>query len=433
MLDTGIDVPEILNLVFFKKVLSRAKFWQMIGRGTRLCEKLIDGEDKQKFYIFDLCGNFAFFRLNGNGREVGRASTLQEKMFNIKSEMAYKLQEIGYQTDPLIAYRKELVTDLTRQVSALPRDNFAVKQHLQIIDKFQNEKDFESLTYENTLQIAEHISPLLPPAGDDSSADRFDILIYQIELGILAGKSTKRAKTDVAKKASSLAKYGNIPAIIQQKELLEQILHNDYLERAGISDFEDVRVKLRDLIKFIPENERVLYDTDFTDDILTMEWNESQLDNDDLVNYKKKVNYYILQHQDVPAIAKLKGNKPLNSEDIRTLEGMLWNDLGTKEQYIAQYGKTPLGELVRSVVGLSQQAANEAFSRFLQENELDSQQMHFVRQIVNYIIRNGMMKDLSVLQESPFNDMGSITDLFDMSTFMNIRRIIEGINFNAAA
>lgn len=161
------------------------------------------------------------------------------------------------------------------------------------------------------------------------------------------------------------------------------------------------------------------------------EWNESELDNDDLVNYKKKVSYYLLQHQEVPAIAKLKGNQPLTQEDVHTLEKILWNDLGTREQYIAQYGKTPLGELVRSVVGLSQQAANEAFSRFLQENELDSQQMHFVHQIVNYIIRNGIMKDLTVLQESPFTDKGSITDLFDMSMFMNIRQIIERINYNA--
>lgn len=433
MLDTGIDVPEILNLVFFKKVMSRAKFWQMIGRGTRLCTGLIDGEDKEQFYIFDLCGNFAFFRLDGNGQEVGKSKTLQEQLFNVKVEMAYKLQEIGFQTDSLIAYRKELVADLIRQVIALPRDNFAAKQHLQIIDRYQSENDFESLTYENTLQIAEHIAPLLPPTGGDVSANRFDVLIYQIELAMLAGKSTTRAKNDVIKKASALAMYANIPAITQQQDLLDQIMHNDYLERAGVTDFENVRGKMRDLIKFIPENERVLYTTNFTDDILNIEWNESELDNDDLVNYKKKVSYYLLQHQEVPAIAKLKGNKPLTSEDVRALEGMLWHELGTKEQYIAQYGRTPLGELVRSVVGLSQQAANDAFSRFLQENELDSQQMHFVRQIVNYIIRNGMMKDLSVLQESPFTDRGSITDLFDISTFLNIRRIIEGINHNAVA
>ena len=432
MLDTGIDVPEILNLVFFKKVLSRAKFWQMIGRGTRTCEGLIDGKDKPQFYIFDLCGNFDFFRLHAKGREAGTVSTLQERTFNTKLEMVYKLQELPFQTDTLKTYRKELVQDIVAQVKALPRDNFAVKQHLRIIDKYQSADDFDTLNYENTLQITEHIAPLVLPDGDDISAARFDMLLYQIEFAMLAEKSCKRAKNDVIRKASELSKYGTIPAIAQQQELIEQIIHNDFLERAGISDYEDIRRKLRGLIQFIPEDERVRYDTNFTDDILSIEWNESQLDNDDLANYKKKVNYYILQHQDIPAIAKLKGNQPLSSEDVQSLENILWGELGTKEQYDAQYGKTPLGELIRSIVGLSQKAANEAFSLFLNDAGLDSQQMHFVRQVVNYIVRNGMMKDLSVLQESPFTDMGSISELFDdVTVFMDLRAVIDSINQNA--
>lgn len=434
MLDTGIDVPEILNLVFFKKVMSRAKFWQMIGRGTRLCIGLIDGEDKEQFYIFDLCRNFEFFRLHAKGREAGTVSTLQERMFNTKVEMAYKLQELTFQTEALKTYRAELVQDLVRQVKSLPRDNFAVKQHLRIIDKYQSEDDFDTLTYENTLQIAEHIAPLVPPTGDEFSAARFDMLIYQIELAMLAGKGYTRAKRDVIRKATELCKYGNIPAIAQQQDLIEQIAHNAYLEDASVTDYEDIRKKLRNLIKFIPENERVRYDTDFTDDILSIDWNESQLDNDDLANYKKKVDFYIRQHQNIPVIAKLRGNEPLTPDDVRSLEDILWKELGTKEQYDAQYGKTPMGELVRSIVGLSQEAANEAFSRFLNDAGLDSRQMYFVRQIVNYIVRNGMMKDLSVLQESPFTDKGSISELFDdVTVFMDLRTIIEGINHNAVA
>lgn len=432
MLDTGIDVPEILNLVFFKKVMSRAKFWQMIGRGTRICKGLIDGSDKQQFYIFDLCSNFEFFRLHAKGREAGTVSTLQERTFNTKFEMAYQLQQLAFQTDALKEYRKELVHGLASQIKALPRDNFAVKQHLRVIDQYHSEDDFNTLTYENTLQIAEHIAPLISPTGDDISAVRFDMLIYQIELAIMTEKNCTRAKNDLFQKVSALEKYGTIPAVAEQKDLLKQIVHDDYLGRVGIPDYEEIRKNLRDLIKFIPEDERVRYDTNFTDDILSMEWNESQLENDDLANYKKKVNYYILQHQNVPAIAKLKGNQPLTSEDIQSLEKILWGELGTKEQYDAQYGKTPLGELVRSIVGLSQQAANEAFSRFLNDAGLDSQQMYFVRQVVNYIVKNGMMKDLSVLQESPFTDMGSVSELFDDTTaFMNLRAVIERINQNA--
>jgi len=434
MLDTGIDVPEILNLVFFKKVLSRAKFWQMIGRGTRLCEGLMDGKDKEEFYIFDLCGNFDFFRLHSKGQEAKIAVTLQERIFNTKMEMVFKLQDLAYQTEILQNYRKDLVKSLLEEIKGLPRDNFSVKQHLRIIDKFQSEEDFAALTYENTLQIAEHIAPLVLPTDEDPSATRFDQLIYQIELAMLSEKSSTRAKNDIFNKANELTKYGTIPLIAKQKELLEQILYNSYLERAGLMDYEDIRIKLRDLIKFIPEKDRYRYDTDFTDDILSITVNESQLNNDDLAQYKKKVNFYILQHQDIPAIAKLKGNKPLTGEDIKSLEHILWNELGTKDQYTAQYGTTPFGELVRSIVGLDHKAANDAFSEFLSDNILDSRQMYFVRQIVNYIVKNGMMKDLSVLQESPFTDQGSISELFDNVTlFMGLRAVIDQINRNAVA
>ena len=431
MLDTGIDVPEILNLVFFKKVMSRGKFWQMIGRGTRICQGLVDGEDKPGFYIFDLCGNFEFFRLHGKGKEVGTVATLQERLFNTKTEMAYTLQALTYQTDELKEHRAELVADLAAQVTALPRDNFAVKQHLRFVDKYVTAEDFAALTYENTLQIAEHIAPMVLPASGDISAVRFDMLIYQIELAMLTGKHYKRAQKDVVKKATALSRYATIPAIAAEKELLEQILHNNLLEQAGVMDYETIRLKLRDLIKFIPEDERSRYDTNFTDDILAMDFNESQLDNDDLANYKKKVSYYIREHQDVPAIAKLKGNLPLAGEDVTILEHILWQELGTKEQYEAQYGKTPLGELVRSIVGVSQKAANEAFSKFLNSAELDSRQIHFVKQIVNYIVKNGMMKDLAVLQESPFTDQGTVSELFDTVVFMDLRKVIDAINRNA--
>ncbi|MGI6252913.1 MAG: DEAD/DEAH box helicase family protein [Aminivibrio sp.] len=432
MLDTGIDVPEILNLVFFKKVLSRAKFWQMIGRGTRLCKGLIDGEDKKEFYILDLCGNFEFFRLQAKGREVKTTPSLQERIFNTKIQMAFQLQELPFQTETLQGHRKTLVQDLIREIKRLPRDNFAVRQHLRTIDKFQTEEDFAALTYEDTLKLAEHIAPLVSPSDDDVSALRFDQLIYQIQLAALADKNFTRAKNDVISKASALAKYGTIPAIMGQKDLLEQIVWNDYLDRAGIMDYEDLRIRLRELLVFLPETEGRRYDTDFADDVISINMRVSQLQCDDLIQYKKKVNHYILQHQDIPAIARLKGNKPLTPEDIKSLEKILWKDLGTKEQYDAEYGATPLGELVRSIVGLDHRAANDAFSQFISDNRLDSGQMHFVRQVVNYIVKNGMMKDLSVLQKSPFTDQGGISELFDDEVvFRDLRIVIDGINRNA--
>ena len=235
------------------------------------------------------------------------------------------------------------------------------------------------------------------------------------------------------KKAKAVSEVANIPEIKAQSELLGNILHTDYLDTAGIDEYENVRVNLRSLMKYVAHEGQV-YDTDFKDDILSMEWKESELENDDLKNYKVKAEYYIRQHQDQEVIQKLKYNKPLTKGDIELLEKILWNDLGTKEEYEEEYGKKPLGEFVREIVGLDMNAAKEAFSAYLDETNLDSRQIYFVNQIVEYIVHNGMMKDLSVLQEPPFTDQGSIVDVFtDLNIWMGIKHVIDSINANAMA
>lgn len=432
MLDTGIDVPEILNLVFFKKVMSKAKFWQMIGRGTRLCPGLLDGENKQKFYIFDFCGNFEFFRMN-KGKATANMIALQGAIFNLKFEISYKLQDIEYQVDRLIAYRKALVKQMSEKVQELPRDNFAVRQHLKYVDLYSSESNYNALTYEDTLIVREEVAPLILPDGDEASAVRFDALMYGIELAYLVGKKYSKARTDLYKKVTGIASVANIPEIQVQSDLINKILNTDYVDNAGINDFEEIREKLRDLMKYSPHiNDR--YDTNFTDELLSTEWKESELENDELKNYKAKAEHYIRQHQDHIAIAKLKTNQPLTSTDIATLEEVLWHEVGTKQDYEHEVGMKPLGEFVREIVGLDMNAAKEAFSEYLTNTSLDSRQIYFVNQIVEYIVHNGMMKDFSVLQESPFTDRGSVVEIFtDLNVWMGIRKVIETINANAAA
>ena len=430
MLDTGIDVPEVLNLVFFKKVLSKAKFWQMIGRGTRLCPGLLDGEDKKKFYIFDFCGNFEFFRMN-KGKATANMMALQGAIFNLEFQITYKLQDMEYQTERLIAYRNALIQHMSEKVQELNRENFAVRQHLKYVDLYSDQSNYQALSYEDTLLVREELAPLILPDGDEASAVRFDALLYGIELAYLIGKKYGKARSDLLKKVSAISTVANIPEIMVQAELINQILHTDYLERAGINEFEHIRESLRDLMKYLPKK-KVRYDTNFEDDILSIEWKESELENDDLKNYKAKAEYYVRQHQDDLVIAKLKKNKPMTQDDIKTLEKILWSDLGTKDEYEAEYGDKPLGEFVREIVGLDMNAAKEAFSEYLNEANLDSRQIYFVNQIVEYIVHNGLMKDLSVLQESPFTDQGSVVDIFtDLNVWMGIRKVIEGINANA--
>ena len=430
MLDTGIDVPEVLNLVFFKKVMSKAKFWQMIGRGTRLCPHLLDGIDKDRFLIFDFCGNFEFFRMN-QGKPTANVTALQGALFCLQFEIVYKLQDLEYQTEELITLRQSLVSHLVEKVQSLNRSNFAVRQHLRYVDHYAAPDRYQGLTYSDVLIVRDEIAPLILPENDDPKALRFDGLLYGIELAMLAEKKYTKARKELMQKVSAVASVANIPEIQKQSELIDKILHTDYLEHADILDFEHIRKNLRDLIKYIPMN-RIVYETDFNDDILSTEWKESELENDDLKNYKAKAEYYIRQHQDNAVIAKLKTNLPLDASDVQELESILWSEIGTKQDYIDEFGLKPLGEFVREIVGLDMNAAKEAFAEFLNDANLDSRQIYFVNQIVEYIVHNGMMKDLSVLQEAPFTDQGSIVDIFDdLNVWMGIRSAIERVNANA--
>lgn len=430
MLDTGIDVPEVLNLVFFKKVMSKAKFWQMIGRGTRLSPGLIDGKDKDKFYIFDFCGNFEFFRMS-KGNATASALSLQGALFSLKAQMAFKLQDAVYKTDELSAFRQTLVDDMVRKVSELNQDNFAVKQHLKFVELYTKPNRYQSLSYEDTLMMQQELAPLLLPEPDDPKALRFDALLYGMELAHLAGLPYNRAHHDLLKKADALSKIANVPEIAAQSALLEKILHTDYVENTGVDELEKIRKALRDLMKYIT-NEQSAYETGFGDEILSIEWKQSELENDDLQNYKMRAEFYVRQHQNELAIAKLKMNVPLTDSDITQLEEILWSEVGTKQDYEAEYGKKPLGEFIREIVGLDMNAAKEAFSAYLTNVNLDSRQIYFVNQIVEYIVHNGMMKDMSILQEAPFIDQGSIIEVFtDLSVWKGIKGVIDTINANA--
>ena len=218
-----------------------------------------------------------------------------------------------------------------------------------------------------------------------------------------------------------------------QSELINNILHTDYLENAGINEFEHIRENLRDLIKYIPTG-RMTYITNFADELISMDWNESELENDDLKNYKMKAEFYIRQNQDNAVIAKLKTNQPLTAADVKALEEILWSELGTKQDYENEYGSKPLGEFVWEIVGLDMNVAKEAFAEFLNDTSLDSNQIYFVNQIVEYIVHNGLMKDMSVLQDAPFTDNGSVVEVFtDLTVWLGIKRVIDRINANAIA
>ncbi|HBF7283131.1 TPA: DEAD/DEAH box helicase family protein [Clostridioides difficile] len=414
MLDTGIDIPEILNLVFFKKVRSKTKFWQMIGRGTRLCPDLLGVDmDKERFLIFDFCNNFEFFKFNPKGFEGNKAETLTEKLFNIKVSMVKELQDIKYIEGEYAELRKELLEELITSVKALNEDSYIVRMNLSYVHKYKNENVWSNIGAVAQNEIREYISPLITSYSDDELAKRFDVVMYNIQLAYLQNNNASKGIRHVMATAEKLSKLGTIPQIQQQKYTIGKAMTEDFWEDSDIFEVEEVRISLRELIKYLEKSSQKIYYTSFEDMIVAEDRNDSVYNANNLKNYKKKVEYYLNSHKDELAIFKLRNNKKITKQDVETLEEILLKQLGNCDDYKKEFGDTPVSQLVRRLVGLDREAANEAFSEFLNNKSFNTKQIHFVKLIVDYVVKNGFIEDNKVLMEDPFRTVGSIIDLFE--------------------
>lgn len=435
MLDTGIDIPEILNLVFFKKVRSYAKFWQMIGRGTRLCSNLMgEGFDKERFLIFDFCNNFEYFRVNKNGAESGVVESLSEKIYNTKAQIARELQAPRYTSDETyVDYRINLVDQLHDAVIELNDDSFLVKRHMRYVETFRSLSAWNCLETMEISNIKEHIAPLIKPQRDDELARRFDYLVYSIALGLLQSKNVQTPVSIVVQTAERLSAKYSVPQVKKEKDIIEKVLTPDFWDGVTIIELETVRNAMRSLLQYLEKNVRKVYYTDFPDTIIDSTEGEPIYGGNDLKNYRKKVEYYLKEHSDKISVYKLRNNKKLSAADLKELERILWKELGSKDDYIKEYGDTPVGRLVRQIVGVDRAAVNEAFSEFLTEERLNLNQMRFVNLIVDYIAANGNIDDNKVLMGEPFKSVGSITTLFkdDMGTAKQIMEVVAQIKRNS--
>lgn len=435
MLDTGIDIPEILNLVFFKKVRSCSKFWQMIGRGTRLCKDLFGpGMDKEAFLIFDFCSNFEYFRANKKGKETKAQEAPAEKIFNCKVHIARELQAPQFQREEKYAqYRADLVNGLNGQVAELNDGSWRVRQHLRYVEAYREKSAWQNLETASVSELKEHIAPLIVPGCEDELARRFDYLLLSMELSLLQSKNMTRNMGVVMQTADQLSRLYTIPQVRAKQSVIERALSEEFWEHAGILDMELVREALRGLLKFIEKQRAAIYYTDFEDHIIEEKEGGAIYISHDLKNYRKKVEYYLKEHKDHLAVYKLRRNKRLTAEEFAELERILWEELGTKEEYQKEYGETPVGRLVRKIVGVDREVVNAAFSAFMGEEKLNLNQMRFVRLMMDYITVNGNIEDNQVLMRDPFRSVGSITALFrdDLSVAQEIMKVAEDFRKNS--
>ena len=440
MMDTGIDVPECVNLVFFKKVHSKTKFWQMIGRGTRLCKGLtcidrIDGEytDKRRFLIFDYCGNFEYFRAHKEGFESKETKTLSENIFGKQVRLISLLQENDYAEEDYRNWRKVLSDTCLQQIRALNTELTAVKLKLRYVEKYKKESAFALLSEGDKGELLQHIAPLIQVDDTDELAKRFDNFMYGMMLAWAEHTPAfKYARKQLCSIASALEQKASIPQIKEKLDLIQSINSDDFWNANDILLFEKIREELRELIKFLDSDagkEPII--TRLTDPIISQQDGE-QLDSAyDFEDYRKKVNRYIDEHGNSLVIHKLTHNIKLTNDDYQELERIFTSELGSKNDYEREFGDTPFGLLVRKIAKLDHEAAMQAFSKFINDESLNPRQIAFVHKIINHIEQNGYMDNVSDLQRPPFDKPISFIRLFDAKTRTALMQAINAVRDNA--
>ena len=440
MLDTGIDVPQIGNLVFFKEVFSKTKFWQMIGRGTRKCkgmecEDFVDGSytDKRRFFIFDYCGNFEFFRVHQDGLQSKETTSLSESIFGKRIRIIENLQDPKYSGDQEQAWRAELVKICQDQILELNDDLISVQLAKQYVYKYRQPNAFQYLSEDSRRELIRHIAPLVTSDDPDVMAKRFDNFIYGLILAKMEDNYAvyERSRADLHLTADALQRRSTIPQIQAKAPVIRDVFRQEFWEDADVLRFEMIRKELRGLIQFIDrEGERTVY-TSLTDYKLSETSGEELPSGTDFRTYRQRVEQYIEEHHDNTAIYKLMHNIPMTEEDYRNLEQVLTRDLGNQEDYQKNYGEKPFGLLVRRIAKMDHEAAMEAFSTFINDQSLNRQQIDFVHKVITYIENNGYMEDLSVLLNPPFEKPISFPNLFDGQKRMELRDAIQKVKENA--
>ncbi|MFN1513689.1 DEAD/DEAH box helicase family protein [Vibrio owensii] len=446
MMDTGVDAPRVVNLVFFKQVKSSTKFWQMIGRGTRLCEGLFgmneDGtsKDKEHFVIFDYCENFEFFSENPDGANSSATKSLTQKIFEAKLEVALVIRDNPNSTDEEKSLAESYISELHETIASLDTHRFVVKAKLRLVTEFSDKKRWESLGKNDMLEINTHLSELIAPQKDDDEyAKRFDILILNFQLALLTqAYSTDRYINKISGISNDLLKKQNIPAIALQVTLLNEIQTKEFWKSINVNRLDNVRVSLRDLLKYLDKESQAQVVTTFKDNL-----DHGGIREHDLIpaytalkSYKERVESYVREHSDHLVIRKLQTNKPITESELNQLEQILFNGelIGTKQDYLDSFGDKPLGELVRSIVGLDVNAAQAVFADFIQAGNLRADQMTFIEHIISHLTTNGVI-DKNLLFKPPFtniHDQG-IFGVFEDAQVTNVIRLIDSINDNALA
>jgi type I restriction enzyme R subunit len=454
MLDTGIDVPEVVNLVFFKLVRSKTKFWQMLGRGTRLCPDLFGpGDDKRFFTVFDYCQNLEFFGENPETIEGGGTPSLGTRLFRARVDLigaldhgaepvgTAQLQETarhGLPTTPR-ELREDTAELLRAEVAAMNVDNFVVRPKRRLVETYAKPEAWLRLTPEAAADINRDLAGL--PSGlpsEEEEAKRFDLLLLNLQLAVLRVEPGFALLRDRLKAiAERLAEKSNIPMVQPHMALILELQTEEWWQDVTAPMLEGVRRRLRGLIKLIDKRQRQVVYTDFEDEMgsATVIELAGFTTSDGFARFREKARQFLRAHADHLSIRKLRTNAQLTPADLAELERMLAEaGIGTPDDVArAKQESQGLGLFVRSLVGLDREAAKEALGTFMRGKTLRANQIEFLDLIVDHLTENGTL-EAERLYESPYTDLNAlgVEGVFASAEVAELMAVLDEIRRRAA-
>ena len=440
MLDTGIDVPDVVNLVFFKLIRSKTKFWQMVGRGTRLRPDLYSpGRDKQFFYIFDFCQNLEFFAQNPQATGGSVSAPLGQRLFQARVELIVTLDHYRSDYEPEKELRRQTATLLQEQVAAMNLENFLVRPHRKLVERYALPESWATLGLEAQQELTAHVSSL-PTALDDNDTDAklFDNLLLRLQLALLKSEpGYARLKKEVQTLSGALAEMDAIPMVHQRMELILDILTDAFWQDVTTPILETGRRQLRDLIKLIERKRRLPIYTDFEDEIgEATEVKLPGLDAASLERFRAKARHYLREQLEHPVVKKVRHNQPLTKQDLIELEHLLLQaGVGTIDDLLqAKDTAEGFNLFLASLIGLDRETAKAAMDKFLQGKRPTANQIEFVNQIVDHLTEEGYMNP-ELLYESPYTDIhpNGVEGLFPSADVDQLITILRHIRTTAAA
>jgi type I restriction enzyme R subunit len=439
MMDTGVDAPRVVNLVFFKLVRSASKFWQMIGRGTRLRPDLFEpGKDKKHFLIFDFCENFEFFDEFPEGVTPPTVKSVSQQIFEAKLEVAQELRSNNTSSEEDLALAEQYINDLHKLIAELDHKRFVVRKHLRLVNRFTERKRWDNLSKSDIADICTNLTGLPPYTDDtDEQAKRFDLLVLNLQLAILFNATAQtRLITKIIRIGKNLYKKKNIPAVNAQLPTIKAVQTDEFWAEISINTLETVRANIRDLMKFLDKESQENVYTHFEDELFHQKITARDVvpNYTKLKSYRDRVESYVRKNKNHLTIHKLNTNEPITQAEIEELERLLFDKdkVGSREEFILEYGEMPLGTFIRSIVGLELSAANQLFAEFIQDTNLSADQITFIDTIISYLTTNGVI-DKAMLFEPPFTDVNDqgITGVFDDADVVKIVSLIDRVNNNA--